>query len=155
MDYVIEVKLPSVLLNQAERAAKSLETSANDYLQDALREKVDRWIRNQTDETASYSKLDCVPCSAKLPDELLSQAERAAASLGLSVDDFLHQALQEKVNHLPQDVAHKKERDRAIEHIFEKNGELFRRLAQWPNGEKRQEQGKDRKQYVTEQGAKP
>ena len=130
MDYVIELRLPSELLSQAQSAAKSLETSANGYLQEALHEKVDSWIRNEKTTAIGYDQFDRVPCSAKLSDELLAQAERAAADFGLSVDEFLLQALQEKVNRLSQDVAHKKEMDRAIEHIFEKNGELFRRLAE-------------------------
>src|SRR5689334_17011932 len=126
MDYVIEVKLSCSLLKHVEIAAKSLGVSTNDYLQEALREKIDRWVRNEGNEGASCNKFDCVPSSAKLPDELLSQSERAAASLGLSANDFLQQALQEKVNRRSQDLAHKKEMERIVEHLFEKNDDLYR-----------------------------
>ncbi len=155
MEYVIEMNLPSGLPNQVEAAAKSLEMSANSYLQQALHEKIGQWIDNQPSQEISYGQSEGAPSRAMLPDELLAQTERAAADFGLSVHFFLHQALQEKVNRLSQDVAHKEEMDRAIEHIFEKNGDLFRRLAEWPIGEKRleQEQKKDRKQHATEQSA--
>ncbi len=135
MDYIIKVSVPNELLNQAERAAASLGMSANDYLQEALREKVERWVWDKVAEEVICNNSDCVPSRAKLPDELLSQAERAAASLGLSVDDFLHQALQEKVNRLSQDLAHHEEMERIMEHLFEKNGDLYRRLAEWPTAE--------------------
>jgi predicted HicB family RNase H-like nuclease len=135
MNYIIEVKLPSTLLNHVVVAAKSLDLSTSDYVQRALLEKVKRWIHNECSEEVSYSEFDCITGSMKLSDELLGQVERAAKSLGLSVDDFLYQALQEKVNRLPQDIVHKGKMDRAIEHVFKKNGELFRRLAEWPTAE--------------------
>ena len=148
MEYVIEMNLPSVLLNQVEAAAKSLEMSANSYLQQALHEKIGQWINNQSNQETSYGQSEGVPSRAMLPDELLGQVERAASDFGLSVEGFLHQALQEKATRLPQDIIHKEKMDRAIEHIFEKNGELFRRLAEWPTEKKRQE--RDRKKYATE-----
>ncbi|NOT58700.1 MAG: hypothetical protein HOP19_00575 [Acidobacteria bacterium] len=155
MKYVIETKLPTELLNQTERAARSLSLATNDYLQQALHEKVGQWIDNQLSQESRLSSSDGVPVRTMLSEELMGQVERAAADFGLSADDFLHQALQEKVTRLPQDITHKEEMDRAIEHIFEKNGELFCRLAEWPKGEKEQEQEQDRKQYATKQSANP
>lgn len=135
MDFVIEMNLPSVLLNEVEAAAKRLEMSPNLYLQEALHEKIACWLRNQNNGAVSSNLSKTVSSRAMLPDELLGQVERAAVSFGLSVDEFLLQALQEKVNRLPQDAAHKEEMARIVEHLFEKNGELYRRLAQWPTAE--------------------
>lgn len=71
----------------------------------------------------------------KLPDELLNQAERAAASLGMSADEYLRIALQEKVNRWAQDEARQQEFDRITKELMEKHGEVFRRLAEWPTTE--------------------
>jgi len=68
----------------------------------------------------------------KLPDELLNQAERAAASLGMAAEEYLRVALEEKVRRWPQDVERKQEFDRIAADLFERHQELFRRLAQWP-----------------------
>jgi len=135
MDYVIEIKLPDALLEQVQLAARSLELSASEYLQTALREKVDRWIHHESSGEATYDQADCVLSSAVLPDELLSQSERAAADLGVSAADFLRQALQEKVSRWSQDLAHKNEMDRLTEYLLEKNSDLYRRLAEWPVAE--------------------
>jgi predicted HicB family RNase H-like nuclease len=135
MDYVITVKIPDRLLRQVEMAAKSLNVSANDYLKAALHEKIGRWIHNESSQSADFSEADCMLSSAQLPDELLSQTERAAASYGLSVDEFLHQALREKVMRLSDDIVHKEKMDSIVKHLFETRGELYRRLATWPTAE--------------------
>jgi predicted HicB family RNase H-like nuclease len=153
MDYLINLKIPSALFSQVQSAAKSLEISANSYLQQALHEKIGQWIDNQPSRKTKYDPSEGVPSRAMLPDELLAQTERAAADFGLSVDEFLHQALQEKVRRLPEDIAHKEEMDRAIEHILEKNGDLFRRLAEWPI--ESIGQALDHKPHVTKQRANP
>lgn len=68
----------------------------------------------------------------KLPDELLSQAERAAASLGLSSEDYLRIALEEKVRRWAEDLDHQQKFDRLAKDILERRKDLFRRLAEWP-----------------------
>ena len=68
----------------------------------------------------------------KLSDELLNQAERAAASLGLSADDYLRIALEEKVSRWVKDLEDKEEFDRLMKHILEERHEVFQRLAEWP-----------------------
>jgi predicted HicB family RNase H-like nuclease len=135
MDYIINVRVPTELLHQAKHAAASLGMADNYYLQETLREKVARWVRDEVAEAMICDKVDFVSSRAKLPDELLSQSERAAASLGLSVEEFLQQALQEKVNRQSQDLARKQEIERITEHLFAKNADLYRRLAEWPTAE--------------------
>jgi antitoxin component of RelBE/YafQ-DinJ toxin-antitoxin module len=70
--------------------------------------------------------------SVRLPETLSDQAERAAASLGLSADEYLRIALQEKVSRWVADEEHKEFMDTAMKHVMEKNQTLFRRLAEWP-----------------------
>lgn len=70
--------------------------------------------------------------TVRLPETLLDQAERAAASLGLSANEYLRIALQEKVSRWAKDEDHKKFMDAAMEHVMDKNHTLFRRLAEWP-----------------------
>lgn len=135
MEYLINASLSNNLLNQVEDAAVTLKMSANSYLREALREKIGQWIDNEPGKEIHCDQSDGVTTRAMLPDELLGQVERAAADFGLSVDEFLQQALQEKVSRLSQDITYKEEMDRAIEYIFEKNGDLFRRLAEWPTVE--------------------
>ncbi len=71
----------------------------------------------------------------KLPDNLLNQAERAAASLGLSAEDYLRIALEEKVRRWADDEERQQKMDAVMENILDKRHELFRRLAQWPETE--------------------
>ena len=68
----------------------------------------------------------------KLPDHLLDQAERAAASLGLSAEDYLRIALEEKVRRWADDEERQQKMDAIMEDIMDRHHELFRRLAQWP-----------------------
>ncbi|MDQ3010785.1 MAG: hypothetical protein M3X11_08805 [Acidobacteriota bacterium] len=68
----------------------------------------------------------------KLPDELLSQTERAAASLGLSAEDYLRIALEEKVRRWAEDLDHQQEFDRIAKDILERRKDVFQRLAEWP-----------------------
>ena len=68
----------------------------------------------------------------KLPDNLLNQAERAAASLGLSAEDYLRITLEEKVRRWADDEEDQQKIDALMQYIMDKRQEPFRRLAQWP-----------------------
>ena len=68
----------------------------------------------------------------KLPDDLLNQAERAATSLGLSAEDYLRIALEEKVRRWAEDFEGKQEFERIVKDIFDRRQEMFRGLAQLP-----------------------
>jgi hypothetical protein len=68
----------------------------------------------------------------KLPDDLLTQAGRAAASLRLAAEDYLRIALEEKVKRWAEDVENKQEIERIAKDILDRRQEVFRKLAQWP-----------------------
>ncbi len=68
----------------------------------------------------------------KLPDNLLNQVERAAASLDLSPEEYLRIALEEKVRRWAEDFEGKQEFERIAADILERHQEAFKRLAQWP-----------------------
>ncbi|MBI1762608.1 MAG: hypothetical protein HYR56_14335 [Acidobacteria bacterium] len=68
----------------------------------------------------------------RMPDELLNQAERAATSLGLSADDYLRIALAEKVSRWAADEEAQQLMDARMRYLWDKRGEVYRRLAQWP-----------------------
>jgi hypothetical protein len=68
----------------------------------------------------------------ELPDNLLNQAERAAASLGLSAEEYLRIALEEKVRRWADDEEHQQKMDEVMERIMDERHGLFRRLARWP-----------------------
>lgn len=70
--------------------------------------------------------------TVKLPDNLLNQAERAAASLGLSAEDYLRIALEEKVSRWADDVERQEKMDAITKRVMDKHQNLFHRLAQWP-----------------------
>jgi hypothetical protein len=67
-----------------------------------------------------------------MPDELLNQAERAAASLGLSADTYLRIALEEKLRRRSEDEDRQLMVDAQMECLLKKRGELYRQVAQWP-----------------------
>ena len=68
----------------------------------------------------------------KLPDNLLNQAERAAASLGMSADDYLRIALEEKVRRWAADEERQQMMDAGMKDLLVKRHEVYRRLAQGP-----------------------
>ena len=60
--------------------------------------------------------------AVSLPDELAAEIEKLATERGICVTDYLRLSVEEK---LVRDEGFEK----AVEHVLEKNSELYRRLA--------------------------
>lgn len=59
----------------------------------------------------------------QLPDDTVEEMDKAARSLGLSVEALVQASVEEKLDRLSMNV------DEAAEHVLKKNAELYRRLA--------------------------
>ncbi|HMB93354.1 MAG TPA: ribbon-helix-helix protein, CopG family [Rhodothermales bacterium] len=59
----------------------------------------------------------------QLPDDTVEKIDKAARSLGLSVEALVHASVEEKLDRLALNL------DEAAEHVLKKNAELYRRLA--------------------------
>ncbi len=70
--------------------------------------------------------------SIKLPDHLVSKIEKAASSLKMAPEQYVRIAVEEKLRRLPDDLERRQKFDALAEHILDKNQELYRRLAEWP-----------------------
>lgn len=58
-----------------------------------------------------------------LPDQLAVKVKEAASKIGISPEDFIKSGVEEKLLLLDSDFRN------AIEHVLNKNAELYRRLA--------------------------
>jgi len=70
--------------------------------------------------------------SVKLPDHLVSKIENAASGLKITPEQYVRIAVEEKLRRLPDDLERKQEFDALAEYILDKNQEVDRRLAEWP-----------------------
>jgi hypothetical protein len=70
--------------------------------------------------------------SIKLPEELIGQVERAASSLQMNPEEYVVAALREKLLRWNDDLEDARKFDAIVDYLLDKNHEVYRRLAEWP-----------------------
>jgi predicted DNA-binding protein len=70
--------------------------------------------------------------SVRLPDHLVSKIENAASSLKMTPEQYVRIAVEEKLRRLPDDLEREQRFNALAEHTLDKNQEVYRRLAEWP-----------------------
>lgn len=73
--------------------------------------------------------------SVKPSEQLTGQVERAAASLRMTPEEYLRQALHESWGRWDEDLERAAQFKTSAERLMEKNHEVYCRLATWPDAE--------------------